>query len=71
MFLPQNCCTIPYEIRILEDTAVGTLLGTVVATDKDIGENANIQYFILSEYVSHVSNITLLTMSCFFNFKAE
>ena len=43
----QNCCTIPYEFTIKENEAGYTVIGEVEATDIDIGDDANIRYYII------------------------
>lgn len=39
-----------YDFNIFEETAVGAIVGTVRATDSDIGENARISYSIVGNH---------------------
>ena len=39
-----------YSFNVFEGTAVGTVLGTVTASDSDVGENARISYSIVVKY---------------------
>ena len=39
-----------YDFNIFEETAVGAIVGTVMATDSDVGENARISYSIVGNH---------------------
>ena len=39
--------SVPLEIETMEEVRVGTLIGNVTAVDKDLGENAVVEYAIV------------------------
>ena len=53
-----------YEGRVFETASIGTNVLQVVAVDEDIGENAKLEYSIVSGSSHTVCNVAALVLCC-------
>ena len=61
----------PYEVTVQENSAIGTVVSTITATDRDLGIHGEIQYFIISGNFNNSFALNSLTGALIVNYNID